>query len=48
MNRYSTREGTSNKDYTKEVSGIKMLDNANEFVLYYFDIVAKPYRNCLP
>lgn len=47
LNRYSTREGSSSKDYTKEVSGIKMLDNANEFVLYYFDLMARPYRDCL-
>lgn len=47
LNRYSSREGGSSKDYTKEVSGIKMLDNANEFVLYYFDVVAKPYREYL-
>ena len=23
---------------------MKMLDNANEFCLYYFDMLAKPYR----
>lgn len=46
LNRYFSRENGSGKDYTKEVSGMKMLDNANEFVLYYFDRLAGPYRNC--
>ena len=26
---------------------MKMLDNANEFCLYYFDLLAKPYRSIL-
>lgn len=36
LNTYFTKEGPLSKDYTKEVSGMKMLDNANEFVLYFF------------
>ena len=47
LNLYFSREGGSTKDYTKEVSGMKMLDNANDFALYYFDVVAKPYREVL-
>jgi hypothetical protein len=27
---------------------MKMLDNANEFALYHFDRLARPYRDCLP
>jgi hypothetical protein len=44
LNRYFSREGGPGKEYTKEVSGMKMLDNANEFVLFYFDMLARPYR----
>ena len=44
LNTYSSREGGSTKEYTKEVSGMKMLDSTNEFTLYYFDKVARPYR----
>lgn len=47
LNTYFCKEGSIVKDYTKEVSGMKMLDTANEFVLYYFDIQAKPYRSLL-
>ena len=47
LNKYNAKEDNPLKEYTKEVSGMKMLDNANEFTLYYFDIVAKPYRSSL-
>jgi hypothetical protein len=29
LNRYFSRENGTGKEYTKEVSGMKMLDNAN-------------------
>lgn len=47
LNKYNAKDETNLKEYTKEVSGMKMLDSANEFTLYYFDIVAKPYRQYL-
>lgn len=43
LNTYFSKDGVS-KDYTREVSGMKMLDNANEFVLYHFDRQASNYR----
>ena len=46
LNKYNAKEDNL-KEYTKEVSGMKMLDTANDFALYYFDIVAKPFRHCL-
>jgi hypothetical protein len=36
---FSKNENTSG-EYTRAASGMKMLDNINEFTLYYFDILA--------
>ena len=44
LNTYCVKE-SGNKDYTKEVSGMKMLDSANEFVLYHFDRLAGPHKS---
>jgi hypothetical protein len=44
LNTYFCKEGSLSKDYTREVSGMKMLDTANEFVLYYFEMQARPFR----
>lgn len=44
LNIYFNKANAANGEYTKVASGIKMLDNINEFNCYYFDIIAEPYR----
>lgn len=34
------------KDFTQETTGMKMLDGANEFVLYYFDKIKEEVGHC--
>lgn len=47
LNTYFSKPDSSvpSVDYTKNASGMKMLENINEFNLYYFDILADKYKD---
>ena len=44
LNIHFSKSESTTGDYTKAASGMKILDNINEFTLYYFDMLAEPYR----